>query len=177
MVAPICAANVCTQMHSRCTVSVYPARTGTAERGIGIGRGTNAGSPMDSEQVLIMRLSSWDLELYSSMKNREEVFQVLIFEGGRWKGTKVPHLVRSSRNGAASRYSCVADGQVLKGVQQRGMLPPHPLPSYAPTLSLLAALKQMRETRREQLAALRSKFEQDKARVAKMKEQRKFRPF
>ncbi|CAM9841369.1 unnamed protein product [Ectocarpus sp. 6 AP-2014] len=36
---------------------------------------------------------------------------------------------------------------------------------------------QMRETRREQLATLRSKFEQDKARVAKMKEQRKFRPF
>ncbi|CAM9717190.1 unnamed protein product [Ectocarpus sp. 8 AP-2014] len=35
----------------------------------------------------------------------------------------------------------------------------------------------MRETRREQLATLRSKFEQDKARVAKMKEQRKFRPF
>eukprot|EP00903_Cladosiphon_okamuranus_P008193 g7889.t1 len=35
---------------------------------------------------------------------------------------------------------------------------------------------QMRETRREQLASLRSKFEQDKARVAKMKEQRKFRP-
>ncbi|CAM9224593.1 unnamed protein product [Laminaria digitata] len=36
---------------------------------------------------------------------------------------------------------------------------------------------QMRESRREQLATLRSKFEQDKARVAKMKEQRKFRPF
>ncbi|CAM9799115.1 unnamed protein product [Scytosiphon promiscuus] len=36
---------------------------------------------------------------------------------------------------------------------------------------------QMRETRREQLATLRSKFEQDKARVAKLKEQRKFRPF
>ncbi|CAM9365200.1 unnamed protein product [Ascophyllum nodosum] len=36
---------------------------------------------------------------------------------------------------------------------------------------------QMRESRREQLAALRSKFEQDKARVAKMKQQRKFKPF
>lgn len=46
--------------------------------------------------------------------------------------------------------------------------------SYRPPL---AVLNQMRETRREQLATLRSKFEKDKARVAKMKEQRKFRPF
>lgn len=36
---------------------------------------------------------------------------------------------------------------------------------------------QMRESRREQLVNLRAKFEQDKARVAKMKENRKFRPF
>lgn len=39
------------------------------------------------------------------------------------------------------------------------------------------ALLQMRESKREHLAKLREQFEKDKARVAKMKEQRKFKPF
>lgn len=36
---------------------------------------------------------------------------------------------------------------------------------------------QMREAKREQLAKLREKFEEDKARIEKMKASRKFRPF
>lgn len=35
---------------------------------------------------------------------------------------------------------------------------------------------QIREAKREQLAKLRTQFEEDKARIAKMKEARKFRP-
>lgn len=58
----------------------------------------------------------------------------------------------------------------------RKLLLDSPLPPAA-TPHCLPCSEQMRETRREQLATLRSKFEQDKARVAKLKEQRKFRPF
>ena len=36
---------------------------------------------------------------------------------------------------------------------------------------------QMREAKRERLAALRQRFEEDKARIAKMKAARKFMPF
>ena len=36
---------------------------------------------------------------------------------------------------------------------------------------------QVREEKRERLADLRKKFEEDKARIARMKTQRKFKPF
>lgn len=71
-------------------------------------------------------------------------------------------------------FDVVQDQAAKAGTNQ--LPPPPPLPLPRP-FGVWPCLIQMRETKREQLATLRSKFEQDKARVAKMKMQRKFRPF